>query len=198
MEPIVSVAISRVPPSFGLDRALGHPNVPACAREVRRENKEKVMKVSDLMPRQVTIVRSNDSAATAARLMWDGDCGSLPVVDEGNQVSALVTDRDLCMAALFQERPLSAIPISQAMSKSLHLCGSDDSLSSAEQIMRAHQIGRLPVLDAERRLLGILSLADIVCATERNKGRKKEMIPEDVTATLADICTRRAPSEATT
>ena len=154
------------------------------------------MKVSDLMTQQVATVRSNDSAATAARLMWDCDCGSLPVLDEGNQVSAIVTDRDICMAGLFQDRSLGAIPISQAMSKSIHFCGPDDSVSSAEQIMRAYQIRRLPVLDGERRLLGILSLADIVRATERDKGRKKEMIPEEVTATLADICTRREAAEA--
>jgi CBS-domain-containing membrane protein len=100
------------------------------------------------------------------------------------------------MAALFQDRQLSTIPISQAMSKSLHFCAPDDSVSSAEQIMRAHQIRRLPVLDGERRLLGLLSLADIVCATERDKGRKKEMVHEEVTATLADICTRRESPEA--
>jgi CBS domain-containing protein len=154
------------------------------------------MKVSDLMTRQVATVRANDSAAIAARLMWDCDCGSLPVLDEGNQVSAIVTDRDICMAALFQDRNLSAIPISRAMSKTIQFCGPDDSITSAEQIMRAYQIRRLPVLDTERRLLGILSLADIVRATDREKGRKKEMIPEEVTATLADICTRREASQA--
>jgi CBS domain-containing protein len=153
------------------------------------------MKVSDLMTSQVATVRSNDTCSTAARLMWDCDCGSLPVVGDGNQVSAIVTDRDLCMAALFQDRALSAIPVSQAMSKDLKVCGPDDSVTTAERIMRTHQIRRLPVIDGERRLLGILSLADIVRATERDKGRKREMIPEDFTATLADICTRREPAE---
>lgn len=148
------------------------------------------MKVSDLMTQQVATIRSSDSAATAARLMWDCDCGSLPVVDENNQVSAVVTDRDICMTALFEDRPLSPVPVSQAMSKSMRFCAPDDSVSSAEQIMRAYQIRRLPVLDAERRLLGILSLADIVRATEREKGRKEETIADDQKLRVRSQCLR--------
>lgn len=155
------------------------------------------MKVSDLMTREVATVRSSDTAARAARLMWDCDCGSLPVTDEDNRVSAIITDRDICMTALFQDRSLSAISVGQAMSKDLRFCAPEDSLSSAEQVMRAHQIRRLPVLDSERRLLGILSLADIVHATEREKGRTKDMLPDALTATLADICKPRQQAGAT-
>ena len=90
------------------------------------------MHVSDLMTRNVATVRSSDSLATAARLMWDCDCGSLPVLSDGNQVSAVITDRDICMTALFQDKALSAIQVAQAMSKKLHFCAPDDSVSSVE------------------------------------------------------------------
>lgn len=154
------------------------------------------MRVSELMTRRVACVRSDDRASVAARIMWDCDCGAVPVLGDDDRVIAMITDRDICMATLFQELPPGAVPVWSAMSKELHACGPEDSISTAEQVMRARQIRRLPVLDAERRLLGMLSLADIIRSIEREKGRTPEMFPEVVTATLAEICTRR-PSAAT-
>src|SRR4051794_41303267 len=119
------------------------------------------MRVRDLMTTDVACVRSSDPASRAAHMMWERDCGSLPVVDDGDRAVAIVTDRDLCMAALFQDSPLSAFPVSRAMSDRLHACGPDDAVNAAEKTMRAHQIRRLPVVDSDRKLLGVLSIADI-------------------------------------
>ena len=99
-------------------------------------------KVGDLMTRRVATVGVNDNAAAAARLMWDCDCGAVPVLEDGNQVVAMVTDRDICMATLLQDRAPSAIPVSQAMSRNLHFCAPEDAITSAEQLMRANQIRR--------------------------------------------------------
>ncbi len=161
------------------------------------------MKVSELMTRQVATVRAGDSASTAARLMWDGDCGALPVLDDDGRPRAMVTDRDLSMTAMFQDRPMSAILVSEAMSKSLASCGPDDNVIDAERTMRRNQLRRLPVMDSEGRLVGILALADIVRATGRDNGkpsgrgsRRSETIPDEVAATLADICSPRQPSAA--
>jgi CBS domain-containing protein len=154
------------------------------------------MKVRDLMTRQVATVQSTDPASVALKLMWDCDCGAVPVLDESQRLTAIVTDRDIGMTVLFRDSSPSAIPVSAAMSKNLHYCRPEDSVSSAEKIMRAHQIRRLPVLNADGRLVGILSLADIVRATAPDNARAKDMIPEEVTATLADICTRRQSDEA--
>ena len=147
-----------------------------------------------MMTRQVGSVRAEERTSTAARMMWDCDCGVVPVLGEGDRVIAVVTDRDICMASLFQDAPPSAIPIASAMSKELRFCSPEDSVTSAEQTMRAHQIRRLPVLDDERRLLGMLSLADIIRATERDEARRREVPREELTATLADICERRQPA----
>jgi CBS domain-containing protein len=147
------------------------------------------MKIGDLMTRQVASVRATDSTAVAARLMWDCDCGALPVLDDDGRAIAMITDRDICMAALMRDRAPSAIPVSDAMSRDLQSSGPDDSVASAEQLMRAHQIRRIPILDRERRPIGLLSLADIVRATDRQKGRaSREVAPEEVAVTLADIC----------
>ena len=148
------------------------------------------MKTRDLMTKQVASVRATDSTAVAARLMWDCDCGAILVLDEEGRAIAMITDRDICMAALMRDRAPSAIPVSDAMSRDLQCCGPDDSVSSAEQLMRTHQVRRIPIVDRERHPLGLLSLADIVRATDRHKKRTtREITPTEVTLTLADICT---------
>ena len=92
--------------------------------------------------------------------MWDCDCGAVPVIDDDGRAIAVVTDRDICMAALMRDRAPSAIPVAEAMSRDLKSCGPDDEVATAEEIMRAHQIRRLPIVDRDRRPVGMLSLAD--------------------------------------
>ena len=150
------------------------------------------MQVSEIMTRQVATVRTTDKASTAAGIMWDCDCGALPVVDEAARAVAVVTDRDICMATLFQDRPPSQFPVSVAMSRDLHSCLPEHDITTAEQRMRAQQIRRLPVLDADRRLVGIISLADIARASANVKGRKRDVPSDEVTSTLIDICAPRS------
>jgi CBS domain-containing protein len=149
------------------------------------------MNVSDLMSRQAASVQVTDHASIAARLMWNHDCGAVPVLDDDGRAVGMLTDRDICMATLHQDRPASSIAVWEAMSKTLYSCAPTDSVRAAVEVMRKYQIRRLPVLDQERRLVGILSLADVVRATDRRK-------VEDVTATLADICAPRRPATVTT
>jgi CBS domain-containing protein len=146
------------------------------------------MKVSDLMSRDVATIRSGQQASEALRIMWECDCGSLPVVDDAGRAIAIVTDRDIAMTAMFRDAPPSALPVSEAMSKNIHMCLPHDSVREAEQIMRANQIRRLPVLDHERRLVGVLSLADIVRSAA---GRRTDVQAEEVTSIMADICAPR-------
>jgi CBS domain-containing protein len=150
------------------------------------------MLVSELMTRKTSSVRGDQTLADAAQLMWDCDCGALPVVDdEGARVIGMLTDRDICMATWSNGAQPAAISVRAAMSQNLVHCSDKDSIARAEQIMQSNQVRRLPVLDAEQRLIGILSLADIARATERAK-----IVPDGagngLAATLAGIC--RAPS----
>src|SRR5579864_1151472 len=103
----------------------------------------------------------SDSLATAAQLMWDHDCGCVPVLNEHAQLVGMLTDRDICMAAFFQGVPISGVKVSAVMSRQLFDCTSDDDLSVAERIMRDKKVRRLPVLNEEGRLVGLLSLSDI-------------------------------------
>jgi CBS domain-containing protein len=96
--------------------------------------------------------------------MWEHDCGVVPVVGEGNGTARLVgmlTDRDICMAAYTQGATLRDIPAARAMARQVFSCRPTDSLAVALRIMRTNQVHRLPVVDADDRVVGILSLADV-------------------------------------
>jgi len=148
------------------------------------------MKVQDLMTTQVGTCRAFDGADRGAQIMWERDCGAVPVLDQEGAVVAMLTDRDLCMAAMTQGRALSEIRVSSAMSRNLWACRPDDDLSQAEAVMRARKVRRLPVVDTEGKLLGILSLSDLARASmepKRGRAQKKPVEPSEVGATLGAI-----------
>ncbi|HEY7817559.1 MAG TPA: CBS domain-containing protein [Vicinamibacteria bacterium] len=142
------------------------------------------------MTREVGACRAFDGADQGAKIMWERDCGAVPVLDQEGAVVAMLTDRDLCMAAMLQGKALSEIRVSSAMSKDLWYCRPDDDLSHAEEVMRLRKVRRLPVVDAHGKLLGILSLSDIARASmDRQPGRprKRAVKPSDVGTTLGAI-----------
>jgi CBS domain-containing protein len=135
------------------------------------------MNVRQLMTEHPTTCRVGDSASDAARIMWDCDCGAVPVLDDQDRVAGIVTDRDICMAAYFQGRPLAQIEVSGIMSRDLCTCAADDDVTAAERTMRENQVRRLPVVEnGGRSLVGILSLSDVVRGVkqERTNGRSGE------------------------
>lgn len=124
------------------------------------------MLVKDIMTDDVQSCRAGDSLQLAAKLMWDGDCGCVPVVDEERRVIGIVTDRDICMAALTQGVPLSESRVDSAMAHTVTCIQADDSPAIAEALMQRLQVRRLPVVDRAGILVGVLSLADLAYAME--------------------------------
>jgi CBS domain-containing protein len=155
------------------------------------------MKVERLMVRNVIVCRLDDNLETAARIMWDNDCGCVPVVDVGNHLVGILTDRDICMAAYIQGRRLSEMHVSSAMSRDVFTCKPSDAIASAEENLRLHQVRRLPVVDESGSVVGILSLNDIVCEAERERGQKgkRQITSDQVATTLAAICAHRSPPQ---
>jgi CBS domain-containing protein len=145
------------------------------------------MKARDVMTRGARTCAPGDALNCAAQIMWENDCGCVPVVDEEGRAIGMITDRDVCMAAYTQGRTLAEIAVSSAMSTNLASVQEADELEVAEELMSAHQVRRLPVLDEERRVIGVLSLSDMVRTTDG--GRTDGLGAEQVTGTLAAICT---------
>jgi len=146
------------------------------------------MRVEEVMHHPVVTCTVDDNLSTAARLMWEQDCGALPVVDREGRVSSMITDRDICMAAYTKGLRLDEIPVRSAMSKELFSCHSADRVTEAEILMREQQVRRLPVVDAEGRPVGILTLSDLARAAGRAPGRRPAAAEADLLKTLAGVC----------
>jgi len=126
------------------------------------------MRVDELMTPKPATCSRDSSCAEAANIMWDCDCGSVPVVDEAGRAVGIVTDRDICMAALFQGAPLSQISVAGVMSGNLYSCQADHDVREAELLMQQRQVRRLPVINEAGTLVGILSLSDVAQGVGRD------------------------------
>ncbi|NUP12720.1 MAG: CBS domain-containing protein [Polyangiaceae bacterium] len=146
------------------------------------------MRVLDKMRHVVATCGPEDSLSDAARIMWDQDLGCLPVVDESHHVVALITDRDICMAAYTRGATLKDIQVASAMSDDVVTCKREDSLHHVERLMAKAQVRRIPVVDRNDRLVGIISLADI--ATDA-RSLKMPLAAPGIARTLASITERR-------
>jgi CBS domain-containing protein len=151
------------------------------------------VKVIDVMTTNVRTCFMSDNLATAAQLMWDHDCGCVPVFNKQARVVGMITDRDICMAAFFQGVPISGIKVSAVMSRQLFDCTSDDDLSAAETIMREKKVRRLPVLNQEGRLVGLLSLSDIArhADEEYAHGATNRYVTDAEVARLTAVVSKR-------
>lgn len=153
------------------------------------------MAIVDLMSRNVATCKADDRLDTAAKLMWDLDIGCIPVVDDRRHVVGILTDRDICMASYTQGKAPQHIFVREAMAHEVYSCLPDDNLAEAEEIMRKHRVRRLPVVDLDGRLVGLISLNDLARESARQQTRvERELTPLDVSATLAAICQPRHPS----
>jgi CBS domain-containing protein len=150
------------------------------------------MKVRDLMSHPVHSCSSKDSADRAANLMWEHDVGSIPVIDSETGLLGVVTDRDLAMAAHLQNRHLSEIPVTAILRAQPFTCSPDDTIGRAEQIMAAHQVHRLPVVE-DGLVVGILSTNDLVRAASAGWRQYKAAA---VVQTLAAVSAPRRGSDA--
>lgn len=150
------------------------------------------MRVRDLMTPNVHCCTTDQNASDAARAMWDFDIGCVPVVDRDHRPIAMVTDRDICMAAYTRGQAPSQIAIEHVMSREVFTCGEADSLASAERTMQERQVRRLPVIGEDGKLVGILSLNDLVIAGTRSPlAAVKQRLRGDVSETLAAVSRHR-------
>jgi CBS domain-containing protein len=120
------------------------------------------MKVSEIMTRDVRHCLTTDSLERAAQIMWEHDLGALPVLDAGGHTVAMVTDRDTCMAAYTQGKPLREIPVMTAASHCVHSVRPEDPIEIAQSVMRMHRVRRVPVIDFGGNLVGIVTLVDLL------------------------------------
>jgi CBS domain-containing protein len=136
------------------------------------------MKIRELMSRPAVTCPDTATLDTAAWLMWEFDCGVIPVVDDAGHAVGIVTDRDICMAAYTQGKALREIPVTTAMAHHVIAIRADESVETAEHLMADNQIRRIPVVDTDGQVIGVLSLNDVVrqASCERQVGVDREFV----------------------
>jgi CBS domain-containing protein len=155
------------------------------------------MKVREVMTTDAKVCALTDNLSAAAGLMWENDCGILPVVAEGEKVVGLITDRDICMAANLQNRNLWNIGVEDVISGDVYACKPDDDIRSALKTMQEHKVRRLPVVASDGTLEGLLSMNDVVLKAEEAREKKApELSYGDVVNTYKSICQHRLPMQA--
>jgi len=120
------------------------------------------MKVKELMTREVECCTPDTNLSTAAMMMWRCDCGVVPVKDGDGRVLGMITDRDICMAVATQHRLADDILVKEVMSGKVYTVRAGDDIEVAEERMRSERVRRLPVVNADGRLAGVLSISDLV------------------------------------
>ena len=148
------------------------------------------MKVEQIMTKRVATCTPGDTLNEAARIMWERDCGIVPIVEDGanRRVAGVLTDRDVCMAAYTRGQALSQIRVGDVMCSDVASCRASEDVREAEQTMRRSQVHRLPVVDDANQLLGVISLADIARETAREIGsRRQEVTALELGETLTAI-----------
>lgn len=143
------------------------------------------MRVSQLMSRECATCRPTTSVAEVAEVLWRRDCGVLPVIDHAGRVIGVVTDRDLLIALGTKDRQASHVSIAEVLSGHLYAVGPDDDIERAIDLMRQHQVRRLPVTDEGGRLLGMLSINDLVLGANGRGAPTATMILETMKAISA-------------
>lgn len=115
--------------------------------------------IKDVMSRDVKVISPDATIAEAARCMRDGDFGMMPVGENDRMVGA-ISDRDIAVRAVAQGRDGKA-KVRDVMSEGIHWAYEDDAVDRAAKIMSEHQIRRLPIVNRDKRLVGILALGDL-------------------------------------
>lgn len=155
------------------------------------------MRVRELMKKSPKYCRTNTDLAAVAAMLWSGGCGALPVVDAGEKVVGIITDRDICVALGTRNKRPSELTAGQVMSSNVAMCRSSDDIHAALKVMRTREVRRMPVVGEEGKLEGILCLSDLILYARHEDGSRPDLSYEDVMGVLKSIYFRDSLADLT-
>lgn len=146
------------------------------------------MKVAELMSRPAHCCGLYDPLTEAARVLWDHDCGLVPVVEPvTNALLGVLTDRDICMAAYTRGLPLSAIAVDSVASTAVVTCFAHEDAAAVLERLKRHRLRRLVVVDEDGAVEGVVSLNDLARASQRAKGGARTALERELARTIAEV-----------
>jgi len=150
------------------------------------------MKVKDVMTSAPSYCQVETNLGSATELMWNANCGFLPVETADGKVVGVVTDRDICIALGTRGRLAGNVTIAEVMSDKVHACAPDDDIHIALQTMKEGNVRRLPVIAKNGTLAGVVSMDDILLQAEPTRlGREPELSTDEVVRTYRAIAQRQ-------
>lgn len=126
------------------------------------------MKIKEIMTKGTATCHPDHTLADVGKLMKENDCGIIPVIDENKKVQATITDRDICLSLCDNDQLPSALKVKNIATKNVFSCHPEDTVENALKLLKGHKIRRLPVTDSNDRILGIVSLNDIILSCAEN------------------------------
>ena len=163
----------------GSEPSRGRPPAPARSGRWKKEP----LTAREIMTRTVKSARLDSSLREVARIMKDEDCGIVPVVDERGRLRGVLTDRDLVVRTLAEGRPPDSLEARAVMTENVEAVTPDEDIHALIELMGRHQVRRVPVVERDDRLVGIISLADIATRADHD---------EELQNTLDRISSRRS------
>ena len=152
------------------------------------------MKVRDLMTGKPSHCLPETNLGSATELMWNANCGCLPVLTMDGKISGVITDRDICVALGTRNRVAGEVKVAEVMSDKLYCCAPEDEIHLALQTFREARVRRLPVIARDGSLIGVLSIDDILSRAEpTGLGKEPELSTDEAIRTFRSITQRRAP-----
>jgi CBS domain-containing protein len=146
------------------------------------------MKVNELMTRTPYYCQPEANLGSATELMWNANCGFLPVQSAEGKIIGVITDRDICIALGTRNRLAGEVSVAEVMSGKLYSCAPDDDIHVALQTMGEAKVRRLPVIAQNGTLVGVLSMDDIMFRTgSTSLGKEPELSSDDVARTFRSI-----------
>jgi len=146
------------------------------------------MKVQDVMMRTPAFCDPETNLGAAVEILWNRNCGMLPIVDAQQKVVGVVTDRDLCVALGTRNRLPGEIKVGEVASGNVYACRPEDDIHAALETIAKHKVRRLAVLNKQGALEGILSMDDVVLHAEAGgAGRTTELSHAQIVETLRRV-----------
>lgn len=152
------------------------------------------MKVKEVMMGTPYTCPKETNLGAAAELMWKANCGFLPFTGSDGKVCGVVTDRDICMALGTRNKLAGEISVGEVTGDKLFACSPEDEIHVALLTMREGKVRRLPVIDADGKAVGVLSMDDVLLHAEpAGSGRVVELSTDEVVRTYRAINQRDLP-----
>lgn len=139
------------------------------------------MKICDCMSKDVCFVKPDCNTYDASRIMCENHVGCIPVCDDEKKVVGILTDRDIILRVVACNKETKQTPVSEIMTTNVYTCKAEKDITEAQNLMAQNQIRRVPIVDQQNKMVGILSMGDLA-------QNDKKIGQQNVATTIQNIC----------